>query len=42
LKPSDLLKEGAAKEGQSLIPKKIYMYLYTNKGKKIKNVIDIP
>lgn len=24
------------------MPKKIYMYLYTNQGKKIKNVIDIP
>ena len=24
------------------MPKKIYMYLYTNQGKKIKIVIDIP
>ena len=41
LKPSDLLKEGAGKSEQTM-PKKIYMYLYTNQGKKIKNVIDIP
>ena len=41
LKPSDLLKEGAGKSDQTM-PKKIYMYLYTNEGKKIKNVIDIP
>ena len=41
LKPSDLLKEGAAKSDTTM-PKKIYMYLYTNEGKKIKNVLDIP
>jgi hypothetical protein len=41
LKPSDLLKEGASKS-DSTMPKKIYMYLYTNEGKKIKNVLDIP
>ena len=41
IKPSDLLKEGAGKSDQTM-PKKIYMYLYTNEGKKIKNVIDIP
>jgi hypothetical protein len=41
LKPSDLLKEGATKS-DSTMPKKIYMYLYTNEGKKIKNVLDIP
>ena len=41
LKPSDLLKEVAGKSDQTM-PKKIYMYLYTNEGKKIKNVIDIP
>ncbi len=41
LKPSDLLKEGATKS-DSTLPKKIYMYLYTNEGKKIKNVLDIP
>jgi hypothetical protein len=29
LKPSDLLKEGAGKSEQTM-PKKIYMYLYTN------------
>lgn len=41
LKPSDLLKEGAGK-GDQTVPKKIYMYMYTNEGKKIKNVLDIP
>lgn len=24
------------------MPKKIFMYMYTDKGKKIKNVLDIP
>jgi hypothetical protein len=40
LKPADLLKEGASKS-DSKDPKKIYMYLFTNEGKRIKNVIDI-
>lgn len=41
LKPSDLLKEGAEKKDHKM-PKKIFMYMYTEKGKKVKNVLDIP